>query len=171
MLRFGSASAEDDDDEAAADPATARTAGTVKLSSAVFGLPLRLDVLHNVVRWQLAGRRQGSACAKGISEVSGSGRKVRQQKGSGMARAGHSRSATGNAGDGLPPPMGHRKQRRRGKWMVGAGSSAKSQSGPSLFSKGRSVGPLPSPRNTGLQLCCRWFVRRFNQASALARWC
>ncbi|CAM9534836.1 unnamed protein product [Phaeothamnion confervicola] len=57
----------------------------------VFGQPMRRDVVHEVIRWQRAKRRQGSARAKTISQVSGSGRKVRRQKGSGRARAGHSR--------------------------------------------------------------------------------
>ena len=39
-------------------------AGTIELSPAVFGQPLRSDVLHQVVRWQLAKRRQGTHKAK-----------------------------------------------------------------------------------------------------------
>lgn len=64
---------------------------TIQLRSSVFGLPLRLDVLHNMVTWERACKRQGTAKTKRIGEISGSGRKVRPQKGSGRARAGHSR--------------------------------------------------------------------------------
>eukprot|EP00903_Cladosiphon_okamuranus_P020626 g18936.t1 len=65
--------------------------GTVSLSPKVFSVPMRRDVVHDVVRWQLAKRRSGNGQTKTIAEVSGSGRKVRAQKGGGIARAGHSR--------------------------------------------------------------------------------
>ena len=35
-------------------------AGTIELSPAIFEQPLRPDILHQVVRWQLAKRRQGT---------------------------------------------------------------------------------------------------------------
>lgn len=44
-----------------------------------------------MVKWQLACRRAGTGHSKGISEVSGSGAKHHPQKGTGRARAGHSR--------------------------------------------------------------------------------
>eukprot|EP00752_Nemacystus_decipiens_P012433 g11015.t1 len=65
--------------------------GTISLAPDVFGVPVRRDVVHDVVRWQLAKRRSGNGQTKRIAEVSGSGRKVRPQKGGGIARAGHSR--------------------------------------------------------------------------------
>ncbi|CAM9737706.1 unnamed protein product, partial [Ectocarpus sp. 4 AP-2014] len=64
---------------------------TVSLAPSVFGVPVRRDVVHEVVRWQLARRRKGNGQTKRIGEISGSGRKVRPQKGGGVARAGHSR--------------------------------------------------------------------------------
>ncbi|MBC7293051.1 MAG: 50S ribosomal protein L4, partial [Thermoleophilia bacterium] len=45
-------------------------------------------LLHQVVVAELAGHRQGTAAAKGRSEVSGSGAKLWRQKGTGRARAG-----------------------------------------------------------------------------------
>lgn len=69
--------------------------GTLWLESTVFGAdPIRIDLIKQAVdyiRNKIRGRRK--AKSKTISEVSGSGRKVRQQKGTGKARAGHSRPA------------------------------------------------------------------------------
>ncbi|CAM9470348.1 unnamed protein product, partial [Discosporangium mesarthrocarpum] len=65
--------------------------GMRALDLEVFGVPIRRDVVHEVIRWQLAKRRAGNAKTKRLSEIRGSGRKVRPQKGTGMARAGHSR--------------------------------------------------------------------------------
>jgi large subunit ribosomal protein L4 len=64
----------------------------VALSEAVFGAPVRAHLLHEVVRWQQARRRQGTASTKGRGEVSGGGRKPWKQKGTGRARAGTIRS-------------------------------------------------------------------------------
>lgn len=61
---------------------------SVELSDDVFGLPERKDILHRVVRWQLAKRRCGNHKTKTISEVSGTGKKPWNQKGTGRARAG-----------------------------------------------------------------------------------
>ncbi|CAM9241109.1 unnamed protein product [Choristocarpus tenellus] len=61
------------------------------LNKDVFGVPIRRDVVHDVIRWQLAKRRAGNAVTKRVAEISGSGKKVRPQKGMGRARAGHSR--------------------------------------------------------------------------------
>jgi large subunit ribosomal protein L4 len=63
-------------------------AGTIELSPAVFGQPLRSDVLHQVVRWQLANRRQGTHKAKTRGEVKATTRKMYKQKGTGRARHG-----------------------------------------------------------------------------------
>ncbi len=49
-------------------------------------------LVYETVRMQLAGRRRGTAETKERSDVSGGGRKPWKQKGTGRARAGHSRS-------------------------------------------------------------------------------
>ena len=49
-------------------------------------------LIYDVVRWQLACRRSGTAATKERSAVSGGGKKPWKQKGTGRARAGHSRS-------------------------------------------------------------------------------
>jgi large subunit ribosomal protein L4 len=65
---------------------------TVALAGAVFGAPVKGHLLHEIVRWQRARRRQGTASTKGRAEVSGGGRKPWRQKGTGRARAGSIRS-------------------------------------------------------------------------------
>lgn len=66
--------------------------GDMELPEAVFGQPVRKDILHTVVRWQLACRRQGNAATKTKGLVSGGGKKPFKQKGTGGARQGSSRS-------------------------------------------------------------------------------
>lgn len=66
--------------------------GDVELPGAVFEQPVRKDLLHSVVRWQLACRRQGTSMTKTKGLVSGGGKKPFKQKGTGNARQGSSRS-------------------------------------------------------------------------------
>ena len=66
--------------------------GELDLKDSIFGVEVRGDVLHEVVTWQRACRRSGSACTKTRGEVSGGGRKPWRQKGSGRARSGSNRS-------------------------------------------------------------------------------
>jgi len=84
--------------------------GTFHLSEKTFGNdPVRVDILHRVVVYQRnkkRGRRNAGARTKTISEVSGSGRKVRPQKGGGQARAGHSRPAHWRGGAKAHGPKG-----------------------------------------------------------------
>ncbi len=54
--------------------------------------PERPHLIYDVVRGQLASRRSGTAATKERSFISGGGRKPWKQKGTGRARAGHSRS-------------------------------------------------------------------------------
>ncbi|CZT23585.1 related to ribosomal protein YML6, mitochondrial [Ramularia collo-cygni] len=55
-------------------------------------LPLRRDILHRAVIFEGDATRQGTASTKHRSEVHGSGRKIRPQKGSGSARLGDKKS-------------------------------------------------------------------------------
>ena len=66
--------------------------GTVELSKEVFEVPVKKEVLHEVVHWQLAKRRQGTHMVKTRSLVSGGGKKPFKQKGTGNARQGSTRS-------------------------------------------------------------------------------
>jgi len=69
-----------------------KSAGSIDLDDAIFGLEPRPDLLHRVVNWQLAKRRAGNHKTLGISEVSGTGAKPYRQKGTGRARHGSRRS-------------------------------------------------------------------------------
>lgn len=66
--------------------------GTAELNAAVFEVPVKKEILQSIVKWQLAGRRQGTHKAKTRAEVSGGGKKPFKQKGTGNARQGSSRS-------------------------------------------------------------------------------
>src|SRR5690554_8114581 len=62
------------------------------LSDAIFGVEVNEHVVYEVVKNQLANKRQGTQSAKTRAEVRGGGRKPWRQKGTGRARAGSSRS-------------------------------------------------------------------------------
>ena len=66
--------------------------GDIELSEAVFGLPVRRDILARVVNWQLSKRRAGTHKTKGVSDISGTTKKPYRQKGTGRARQGSLRS-------------------------------------------------------------------------------
>jgi len=59
-----------------------------ELSDAVFDTDVKGYLIHDMVRYQLAARRAGTAKTKGRSEVSGGGKKPYKQKGTGNARQG-----------------------------------------------------------------------------------
>lgn len=58
----------------------------------VFKEPLRVDMLHAYIKWQRANKRQLGNPTKTRSEIRGSSRKLRPQKGLGKARVGSIRS-------------------------------------------------------------------------------
>jgi large subunit ribosomal protein L4 len=66
--------------------------GSVELADEVFGAPVNQDLLYEAVRHSQAGVRGGNAKTKTRHEVSGSGKKLWRQKGTGRARMGSIRS-------------------------------------------------------------------------------
>jgi len=70
----------------------AKSVGSIELAEGVFGMPVRADILHRMVNWQLAKRRAGTHKTKGISDISGTTKKPFKQKGTGHARQGSLRS-------------------------------------------------------------------------------
>src|SRR5712692_7655232 len=70
-----------------------KTVGQVELADAVFAAKVNPHLLHETVRWYLAAQRAGTHKTKGRGEVSGSGRKLWRQKGTGRARVGSIRSS------------------------------------------------------------------------------
>ena len=65
-----------------------KSAGSVELNDAIFGLEARADILHRVVRWQRNNAQAGTHSTLGRSEVSYSTKKIYRQKGTGGARHG-----------------------------------------------------------------------------------
>jgi large subunit ribosomal protein L4 len=66
--------------------------GKISLPPAVFGLAWNADMVHEVVIGMQANARTSSAHTKGRGDVRGGGKKPWQQKGTGRARHGSSRS-------------------------------------------------------------------------------
>lgn len=65
--------------------------GDIELDDAVFGAPVRGDLLARMVQYQLANRRAGTHKAKQRQEVAGTSKKPFKQKGTGRARQGSMR--------------------------------------------------------------------------------
>src|ERR1700722_6736277 len=81
------------------------TVGQVDLADAVFAAKVNVHLLHEAVRWYLAGERAGTHKTKGRGEVSGSGRKLWRQKGTGRARVGSIRSSIWRKGGTVHGPQ------------------------------------------------------------------
>jgi large subunit ribosomal protein L4 len=90
------------------DKIDASLVGTLHLHPIVFGqADIRVDIMHRVVQYQRAKKRgRRTALAKTIATVSGSGRKVRPQKGGGTSRAGHRRPPHWKGGARAHGPKG-----------------------------------------------------------------
>ncbi len=71
---------------------TKKKVSEIELNSAVFEVEPNSDIIHEVVRMQMAAKRSGNASTKERSEVRGGGKKPWRQKGTGRARAGTTRS-------------------------------------------------------------------------------
>lgn len=79
--------------------------GQLDLNDSIFGVAVKPHVMHEVVLYQLAKRRAGTAKVKGRSEVRGGGKKPWRQKGTGRARAGTSRSPVWRGGGTIHGPQ------------------------------------------------------------------
>jgi large subunit ribosomal protein L4 len=79
--------------------------GTVELSDEVFAAKVNPNLLHESVRHYLAGKRAGTHKTKDKSEVSGSGKKLWRQKGTGRARIGSVRSPLWRHGGTVHGPV------------------------------------------------------------------
>jgi len=62
--------------------------GKIKLEDAVFNTEVKEHTVWEVIKWQLASRRAGTASTKTRADVRGSRRKILPQKGTGNARHG-----------------------------------------------------------------------------------
>jgi large subunit ribosomal protein L4 len=63
-----------------------------EMADDIFNVDVRGYLIHDMVRYQLAARRKGTASTKNRSEVAGGGRKPYKQKGTGNARQGSIRA-------------------------------------------------------------------------------
>ncbi len=64
----------------------------VELDENIFNVAVKKNILHDVVKMQLACRRSGTAAVKSRGEVKGSTKKLFRQKGTGNARPGDIKS-------------------------------------------------------------------------------
>lgn len=82
-----------------------QSVGEIELADEVFGVPVRTDLLHRMVSYQLSKRRAGTHKTKTISEISGTTKKPFNQKGGGRARQGSLRSAQFRGGSTIFGPV------------------------------------------------------------------
>src|SRR6478735_12153985 len=68
-----------------------KSAGDIELNDEIFGLEPRMDLIHRMVRYQLAKRRAGTHKVKNRAEIWRTGKKIYKQKGTGGARHGSAR--------------------------------------------------------------------------------
>jgi large subunit ribosomal protein L4 len=79
--------------------------GEVTLSDAVFGVELNEGLIHAAVKNYLANGRQGTSATKTRGNVSGSGKKLWKQKGTGRARIASLRSPLWKGGGNVHGPQ------------------------------------------------------------------
>jgi len=101
------------------------TVGSMELADAVFGAEVNNALLYEAVRQITAGQRSGTAATKTRHEVSGSGKKLWKQKGTGRARVGSIRSPLWRHGGTVhgPQPRSYAYKLPR-KMVLGALRSA-----------------------------------------------
>jgi large subunit ribosomal protein L4 len=79
----------------------------IDLPEEIFGYPYKEHLIHEAVQAYLAGLRRGTHKTKNRSEVSGSGRKLWRQKGTGRARTGDIRNPKWRKGGTVHGPVPH----------------------------------------------------------------
>ena len=88
-----------------------KDAGNVTLTDEIFGLEPRQDILHRVVRYQLA-KAAGTHKAKDRAEASRTGAKMYKQKGTGGARHHSARAPQFRGGGKAHGPVVRRHEHR-----------------------------------------------------------
>jgi large subunit ribosomal protein L4 len=84
---------------------TSKEVGEIDLNDMVFGVPLNEPLIHEAVRSYQANRRQGTSATKTRGDVSGAGRKLWRQKGTGRARIASLRSPLWKGGGNAHGPQ------------------------------------------------------------------
>jgi len=102
-----------------------KSVGQMDLPDSVFGAKVNPNLLHETVRWYQSAQRAGTHKTKGRGEVSGAGRKLWKQKGTGRARVGSIRSSIWRKGGTVhgPQPRSYAYRLPR-KMVLGALRSA-----------------------------------------------
>src|SRR5215470_14601968 len=81
--------------------------GEIELADIVFDVALNEPLIHEAVRSYQANRRQGTSATKTRGDVSGAGRKLWRQKGTGRARIASLRSPLWKGGGNAHGPQPH----------------------------------------------------------------
>src|SRR6184192_2572424 len=84
---------------------TSQEVGEIELADMVFSVPLNEPLVHEAVRSFLANRRAGTSATKSRGDVSGAGRKLWKQKGTGRARIASLRSPLWKGGGNAHGPQ------------------------------------------------------------------
>src|SRR5881396_3983720 len=84
---------------------TSKEVGQVELTDVVFDVALNEPLIHEAVRSFLANRRSGTSATKVRGDVSGAGRKLWRQKGTGRARIASLRSPLWKGGGNVHGPQ------------------------------------------------------------------
>jgi len=97
---------------------TGKDVGSLDLSDDDFGRQPNVPVMHQVVTAQLAHRRAGTQSTKTRAEVSGGGKKPYNQKGTGNARQGSTRSPQFSGGGVALGPKPRKYSQKTPKKMI-----------------------------------------------------
>src|SRR5437588_7525962 len=84
---------------------TSNEVGEIELPEVVFDVPVNEPLIHEAVRSFLANRRAGTSATKTRGDVSGAGRKLWKQKGTGRARIASLRSPLWKGGGNVHGPQ------------------------------------------------------------------
>jgi large subunit ribosomal protein L4 len=135
---------------------TGKSVGSIDLDDTVFGAEIHEHLLWEVVKWQLAKRRAGTASTKRLGEVRGSSKKVWKQKGTGQARQG-SRQAPQWVGGGSvfgpkPRSYDYAMPRKAKKAALRAALSLRASEQQIIVLDNFSVGGPEGPKGTTKQV-------------------
>lgn len=124
--------------------------GNIDVADDVFGAEVKRHLFYEVVKWQQAKRRAGTACTKGRSEVSGGGAKPYRQKGTGRARQG-SRRAPNHVGGGVvhgpkPRSYAYRINKKVKKGALRSALSLRAEQGKLLVIQDLDLGEVKTRR-------------------------
>ena len=124
------------------------SAGEIDLADAVFGAPVRKDILQRCVVWQLSRRQQGTHKTKGRAEVTATAKKMYAQKGTGRARHGNEAAPQFRGGGKAFGPVvrSHASDLPKKVRKLALRTRAVGQGGRGQADRGRDRRPWPSPR-------------------------